>query len=50
LGSLAGKISGSWVNDPSKKEDPLKKRRLAQLPGCKPDPTKWRWKKKLLDV
>ena len=34
------------MSDPSKKEDPLKKRRLAQLPGCKPDPTNWRWLKK----
>jgi len=25
----------------------LKKRRLAQLPGCKPDPTNWRWFKKI---
>ena len=35
------------MSDPSKKEDPLKKRRLAQLPGCKPDPTNWRWLKKI---
>ena len=25
----------------------MKKRRLAQLPGCKPDPTNWRWLKKI---
>ena len=34
------------MSDPSKKEDPLKKRKLVQLPGCKPDPTNWRWFKK----
>ena len=39
-------FSGSWVSDPSKKEDRLQKRKLAQLPGCKPDPTNWRWLKK----
>ena len=44
---LKAVFSGSWVSDPSKKEDPLKKRRLAQLPGCKPDPTNWRWFKKI---
>ena len=44
---LKAVFSGSWVSDPSKKEDPLKKRRLAQLPGCKPDPTNWRWLKKI---
>ena len=41
-------FSGSWVSDPSKKEDRLQKRKLAQLPGCKPDPTNWRWLKKNL--
>ena len=43
---LKAVFSGRWASDPSKKEDPLKKRRLAQLPGCKPDPTNWRWLKK----
>lgn len=30
----------SWASDPFKKKDPLKKRWLAQLSGCKPEPKK----------